>query len=569
MSNKREFTDRLSYSIYAIPLPKSTARKDINTIIRAKLVPLYPLSLNGKTILVLKNAGDRNSRVVIVCSQDFFENNKYTICSSVLVMKLLKRKTGTCICITSDFVEHITLERGRFISSTVLSRTEDADIAKILTEDAIAVISDARNAALIQSKGRKPSRFFDVSFLSGQTIRQAKFVMFSPKQKRNKIILFLLLAALFAVIGILAARQQIQMAAEIRMIERAQEEEARRHEAERREKEALAQTLEAEYTDCVSNMLPDMFDVCNKMFLSIDAGTKIDNLTISGNTFQFDAHGNDAIKILTQYEENTYITGIYLNRVVVEGQEDSFTIEGEVKQRIMLPDDDSVDRKIAFYQHELKRFQEESGIKQSRRPSEISAVIREIVLQNRCRLESIQYYNTEYGLEIEYAIQARSTSFFSFLQDVSQSDEHLVISSIRIRSYLEGGTLSAVIRFRTGIMLDDESLEDIPFSDDNASFTPEELAEYFIIRRRTVPIPEVLPEPKIVEVPAVVRNPSFLQYVGSAGNSQGEQFVLIKDTRNDAIIKLRNDLEQEQYFISNEGNRLEIKYQGTLYEVQK
>lgn len=574
MKKSREFADRLSYSLFNIPLPKNTARKDIDTIIRAKLRSLYPLSLDDKVILILKNTADRNSRIVIVCNHDFYEKNKQCVCSSFLAMKLLKKKTGTCVCIHSRFVEYVSLEKGCFVSGTVIPRKEPADIAQLYPENTIAVLFNAADIerSLITGNGNNKFRFFDVSVLSSAVVKKALFVRFSKEQKRNKLLLSLLIVVLFSAAGIIAMHQRIQMSAESRMMERAQAEALRIREAERKEKELLAENLEAEYTEAVLYMLPDMYDVCNKLFSSIDAGTKIDNLTISGNSFQFDAHGSDALKILTQFEENDFISGIYLNRVVVEGEDDSFTFEGNVKQHVMLPGSgDPVDDKIMFYQNALRRFQEEAAVKQSRRPSEISNSIRRILSDKRCRLESIQYYTTEYGLEIDYAIQAPSRAFFAFLSDVSRSDAYLVISSVRIRSYLEGGTLSAVVRFRTGIVTGEVYTGNEMRGEEIESFTPEELAEYFI-RRRSIPVvQEVLPElePEPVKIQSVVSNPGFLHYVGSAATSQGDQFVLIRDTRKDAIIRLSNNPEMQDYFISNGVSRLELKYEGTIYEVSK
>ncbi len=569
MKKTKEFADRLCYSIFKITLPQNTARKNIDAIVRAKLASVYPLSLHDKTILVLKNAGDKNSRIAIVCNQDFFDKNKQRICSSILAMKLLKKKTGTCVCVTRDFIEYTVLEQGRFISGTAVSRTEKKSI--FFPENTIAVISHAihMDRTSIQEKGNNAPRFFDAAALPPGTVWNTRLAGFSAKQKRNKIIMALVLAALLGAVGMTAAHQRIRMIRETRMTERSQAEDLRRRETERKEKELLEKKLKAEYSGSVLTMLPDMFDVCSKVFSSIDAGTKINNLTITGSKFQFDAHGNDAIKILTQYEENDYVAGIHLNRVAVEGEENYFTFEGDVKRRIILPnDDDSLDSKITFYQNELARLREEAERKQSRRPSEISAVIREIILRNQCRLASIQYHNTEHGLEIEYAVEGKSSSFFAFLHNVSTGNEYLVISSLRMRSYLEGGTLSAVIRFRTGIMADAENMNGPP-PDDAASFTPEELAEYFIRRKSIAAVQEVLPEPEIIPVPSKVRNPDFLQYVGSALTSQGEQFALIKDTRKNAMIKFSNNAEREYYFLSNDGNTLQLAYEGTIYEVRK
>ncbi|HKM21402.1 MAG TPA: hypothetical protein VJZ01_05110, partial [Lachnospiraceae bacterium] len=265
------------------------------------------------------------------------------------------------------------------------------------------------------------------------------------------------------------------------------------------------------------------------------------------------------------------ISGINLTKVVVEGKGDSFTFNGEVKQQIILPNaDDSIDQKMAFFQDEINRFNQEEHIKRSRRSSEISKIIRQILSHNRCKLESIKYYNTEYGLEIEYAIQARSSAFFSFLEEALKSNEYLVASSVRIRSYLEGDTISAVIRFRSGIMLDDSDTDWDILSEEGISMTAEEMAEYFVSRRATpVALENEVVEPEAVIYSTLIRNPSFLQYVGFAGTSGGEQFVLIKDIKKDTIVKISNNPEQVDYFMSNNVNKLELKYEGTLYEVRK
>jgi hypothetical protein len=573
MKNKKTFADRLQYSIFNIAIPQKTSRKNIDAMIRVKLASVYPFSLEEKTVLILKNAADKKSRVAIVCDYDFFIQNKQNLCSSILAMKLLKRKTGTCICADSRFVEQVILEKGRFISSTVEFQKENVNISNYFSKNTSAVVFDAlyTDRNMLQENEYHTPRFFDTSKLPAIAAHSARFIACSPKQKRKRIIWRMIFVMCLIAVGIIAAHQRIEMIAESRINEGAQAEKVRKLEMERKEKETLEANLKLEYTQYVLGMMPDMFDVCNKIFASIDPGTKIDNLSVTGNTFQFDARGNDAIRILNQYEENKYITEINLHRVVVEGEEDSFSFNGEVTKEIVYPDEKNlIDEKILFYQNALTRFHDEEILKRLSRPSHISNIIRKILSDNQCQLTSIQYYHTEYGLEIEYVIDAVSVSLFSFLKNVSVSKEHLVISSLRIRTYLEGGNISAVIRFRTGIVFDEERATGNIISADAASFMPEELAEYFIKRKENQILPEIIIElEEQVSIPQTIRNPPFLQYVGSVIISQAEQFVLLKDARYDSIIKLTNNSAEEHYVISNEMQTLELMYEGIMYEVQK
>ncbi|ULQ59035.1 hypothetical protein K7I13_11000 [Brucepastera parasyntrophica] len=184
---------------------------------------------------------------------------------------------------------------------------------------------------------------------------------------------------------------------------------------EQREKQQRLAGLLKDYNVYAANALPPVFDVCRFIFSSIDRDTKIENMTISGSQFQFDARGLDAIKLLTQYEKNEFISSIQLNKVVIEEQQDIFSFSGIVKRPIAYPDaSETVDNKIAFYKSRIEDYQHADAVRQTRLPSEISGRIRDILAGKRCRTESIQYFITEYGLEIEYAIRAAGNNFFPF-----------------------------------------------------------------------------------------------------------------------------------------------------------
>lgn len=573
MNNDSDIANRLEYSVFRIQVSSDT-RKNRDTIIRSKLTNLYPTPLDTKELLIVKNAEDRDSRIVFVCNSGFLKENKKIICPSLLSLKLLPRKTGVCVFISAFFIEYIALDRGRFVTSTLVSRnisTPLPDLMAGLPDNSIAIVSNKQDWEFLKGTISTGIQHYDVATLPPAIVRQSIFYKFSTEYHRKKLFLRFILFLLIILAGIGVVQQRIKDISESRMLERSKNETLQRLEEEVHQKEESLKVLQDEYLAIKNATLPDMFEVCSIVFSSIDTSTKIENITISGGKFQFDAHGNDAITILTRFEENVFISSINLNKVVVEWKGDYFTFNGEVKQRIILPNsDDSIDQKLAFYRSEIERSNQIKHIMRSRRSSEISKIIRRMLSHNRCQLESIQYYNTEYGLEIEYSIKAFSSAFFKFLQESVKSNEYLVISSVRIKSYLEGDSISAVIRFRSEIMLEDDDVDWDHLQKDGVVMTVDEMANYFVSdRKREVPLEDATFKIEVESNPTMIRNPGFLQYVGFAGTSGGSQFVLIKDLKKNSIIKLSNNSEQQDYFLTNSVRKLELKYEGNLYEVEK
>jgi hypothetical protein len=297
---------------------------------------------------------------------------------------------------------------------------------------------------------------------------------------------------------------------------------------------------------------------------------------LSGYDFQFDARGIDAIALLSRFEQNEAVAAIRLNRAVMDDGIDAFSFIGTAKQILVFPGEDfPLEEQIGFYEKENSRFLEVKQFKASRPPSAYSQEIMKLLREKNCVVQSIQYYISEYGLEIDYTVRAASASFFNFLQAVSGEALHLDIAALRVRSFFDSGSLSVVLRFRTGILLagEDGSYLSAPF--EVTGLTPGEMSVYF-----NLPRPPPLPPPPVAEPeeleevppppePAIIRNPSFLSFIGTAGSSDGTSYALIKDSRSDRVLKIPFDPSRDNYVQYGERGNLEIMLDGTHYEVSR
>ncbi|MDR1429431.1 MAG: hypothetical protein LBI85_04005, partial [Spirochaetaceae bacterium] len=347
---------------------------------------------------------------------------------------------------------------------------------------------------------------------------------------------------------------------------------------DRQEKTAYIQQLRETYRQNNQTAIPSAFDVCRAVLSSVDNRTKIENFSLAGYDFQFDARGVDAIALLSRFERNEAVAAIRLNRAVMDGGIDTFSFIGTVKPILAFPGEDSpLEEQIGFYEKENSRFLEVKEIKASRPPSAYSQEIMKLLTGKNCAVQSIQYYVSEYGLEIDYTVRAASAGFFNFLQAASGEALRLDIASLRVRSFFDSGSLSAVLRFRTGIPLAGEGGAYLSSPFEITGLTPGEMSVYFDMPR---PPPPPLPPPPAAEPeeaeevppppePAMMRSPSFLSFIGTAGSPDGTSYALVKDSRSGRVLKIPFDPSRDNYVRYGEGGSLEITLDGARYEVSR
>jgi hypothetical protein len=574
---KYTLADRLAYAIFVITLPEKTLN-DVSGFISEKLISLYPDALDNKDVYIVKNGRNRMSRIVLVKEHVGNRNRRRDIgrvlCSSMLVLRFLNKKSGICIFVDDGFVEYVTIVKGSLVSSNVQMRSGD-----VLLKESIGVIHSDVSLVICSEQDRKD---IDAMSLGVQVVtideipegikKRSSLWALSSEYGKRKGAFFSFIIVLFCFFGGFVFYYHAVRVTEELLVERNTQELRAEKERQRKEGEMQLSVFAEEYNRHVQSELPSVYNVCRFLFFSMDSDIQIENMSVTGGVFQFDARGRDAIEILTKYEQNGFVSSIELTRVVVEKDTDVFSFRGKIGKPIMYPnEDDSIEGKISFYRDKIEMYKRDEKIKRNRLTSEVSERIGKLFLDKRCNIEMIQYYKTEFGLEIEYAVYSSARNYFNFLQAVCAEEELLDISSLRVRPDTEGDRLSSVIRFRTGIYPDDSDIEKNVLSESEVTITADELSSYFIRPVRYAKSNQVIVIPETVKEvePHAVKNPSFLVYLGSAGLSNGDKYVLIKDTRKDRVVKIPFEGKIANYIVSNSFNSIEVLYEGVVYEVGK
>jgi hypothetical protein len=581
LKKKYLIADRLSYSIFKIGLPEGVSG-NTEAIIRSKLSALYPSPLDDKEVYISRACSGRRSRTVIVKRREPGASGGKAasglVCSGLLTVLRHPDQSGECVFIQRDFIEYVTIDKGVFCASTVHSRSLGLTLEEQLAHDQPSfrgILCDSGE------KGEIEALYPDIPVTAVEEIaegvkKRACFRVLSGGYHRRKLAVFMALICALMFCGVFLFRYHASVSAETLLMEKQTAEERVQEEKRRRERESLAAQLREEYMGYAAKTILSAYEVYQFIFFSMDTDIKIENISVTDEVFQFDAKGADAIRILKQYEQNSYVSSIQLHRVVVEEGRDIFSFRGTVRKPIAYPGDaESAEGRIAYYESRIREYREEERIKGLRLPSGVSERIGKLLRENRCGIETIQFFNTEYGLEIEYAVQGGVRDFFGFLEAVTMKGEHLDIPSIRIRMNGDGRSLSSIIRFRTGISGGKES-ESLFMAEEGIRMSAEELSRYFmdpVKPQRAAAVGEqIIAEEK---KPALVRNSGVLVYIGTAGTREGDRFVLLKDTQKERILKLSTAVRGETAY--RDGNRIVydsadnvgVLYEGIMYEVNK
>jgi hypothetical protein len=171
-------------------------------------------------------------------------------------------------------------------------------------------------------------------------------------------------------------------------------------------------------------------------------------------------------------------------------------------------------------------------------------------------------------------MRSRSVNFFNFLKSAANEDAEFDIASIRIRNFPDTNMISAVIRFRTGIVVAEQEDSIFPFQIDQAALdiiTPNEMGSFFAntpVRRPVAVRPPAAGRAtpsQMNEPPALVRA-SFFVYIGTA-SSNGTNYAMMKDTRTDQIIKFSFNLAEKNHIRYSDTGSFLVTHEGTEYEV--
>ncbi len=561
------WADRLSYAVFILTIPPMSGSSRRQAVL-VKLESLYPHKCERDHIRIYRNGRGKNSYIVCVFSK-LPEEIKCGI-SALAVLRRMGKFSGTVYFITDGWIERLEMSAGSILGSRAERRAAEALPDELSEAD--AVFCPKKETVILKERFAGSNiQFYPVNdrlpfFSHGICVynRGTK-----ERLRLTAVAALCVCAAGFVsaavfntyITGLRADAEQ-QRISELRK----KEEEAERE----RIRDRLAEVRQA-YMEIEAGKTAPAYEVCSVVYSCLSTVTRIDNISIAGNTFLLDAYDTDALNILRRFEENPYVLYVKMSRTAQDSGREYFSLSGEITRPVLPIEQQGDDlQQIELYEKVIREA-EQTRIENGKRTlSSFADDVRTMLKESSCTEEYMQYMQSDSGIDLECSVRASSRQFLHFLKESLQDFE---FSAVRIKNNSVKNEVSAFMRIKSGIDPSSIQKDSHLVSEDRSIFyvEPDKISRVFYVPppvKNTVTPAAIVHEEE--EPPKqVVRNPSYLHYLGSAGTSAGKQYVFIKDTRTDQLYKLPVDSDEARSCTVLDGSRLEVRLDGQLYEVTR
>lgn len=536
-----QFYDRHDFTVFILSLSGKNTGSRLADAVR-QLVPLYPVPVAKEQILIRKNKKAKNWITAVYRGGTGIPAG---VLSTWYILDALTSFTGTVLFREHRFTEICRMKNGALVES-ICTDADAADYDDAVQSAGAVFLSGEFYASYHKSKSN--TRLFELP----ATVRSH-----SVKQ-----------IAEYAVLGIIMSAALFCTAYNYRKIQTGKKERQAAQEALKLQKETelkekqkadLCSTLYKKYHDLYTETPAEPYTLCSLIYECLDRTTTIDSLSITGNTFQADLHGADAVKVLKQFEQQQGLTGCTINRVAVEQgtARQVYTVSGTAVQ--VLPDAGvtDADGRIAFYEKKISELEMYRNDCSEMSLSEAVRTIRERMNRSGCSEEYMQRQTNGGCIELDVSMRGTSTAILSFLK---QSSGISVIKNVRIKNYPEQNTVSALIRVLTYIP-ENRQPGDETASVNIPAVSPSALSRVFSGTYSGVKKPAAAPAGKKENIPVEpLEKASWLTYLGTGRMTDGSVFIFLKNTKTGDIMKINNftDSGGTFCFTASDGRKYEV-----------
>jgi hypothetical protein len=579
-TKKIDMIPRISFSLFILDIPYLHGR-ELSNAVRNQLIGLFPGNIDEHIIEIIKNKGKKWSYLVFVLNPD--TNKREMPISTLFVKYFFPSGDARAVYIGDTWIEFILIKNGYIVKSVVKTRedTPPSDIIKF------PEMNNGESAATIDIFcSQDDGRFFPEGTDSSIRVhiiekelprvnigRISLFSHFSSGYKRKKILLFLLGTLSLAAFFFLLFEYQSNISRERQEMLTRQENIDRRMREEARETEYLEQ-LTVRYQNLINEKQVTPYEIIEIISQCLNNETTIITETIRENFFQFEARAPDALDVLKIFEENEQIRAPEMQQIYPMEKSEQFIISASVVPKIeKLSENVTRQEKISNLEDIIERLEYEQYGKPYYTPSFFGVSIRSLLSKWNCNITSYQYINIDNNRAVEFAVHAESVNFFSFLQEAVQPENGWHFTLIQIRNLSPLNMLDIIFRVTGNIDTEDES--SYVMSEETNPAIP--IAINGITKNYyTKPVityispPPVIPsDPVPVLVPEKLENVTWIDFIGIVADDRGTQFIYVKDKRNNKVLKLTPETENDLSYIDLQNGSYEIHLEGKSYELRR
>lgn len=553
--------NRAQYQVFILKIPQSSKKMRLsaaNIILQGK----YPVSMTDKTLVVLKNKGERDSWICFVCSN---EMNPGTYISTTLVaQQKFPNYTGYVVIECDGMAELIEMENGGILSSHLLPR----DGSHSAMEQAQLFLSDSDKICT------------EIQFSLDEKYTKNCLFVIGHNESLTKRILVITICTILAFTGIIISGFILNSKRQHELEERIKiEQQIEAQQRDNQAKQLELEQLKKEYSDFIESAAWKSFDVIQLLYACVGGEADISSISITSRNFQLDAFIPNSVDVLSNFERFPAIESIKLSKAVAEKNKEHVTFSGVLKSPIAeLPKGTPIDESIHFYRSSIE---EENKIKNLRKNLSVSQFIgnvRKLLNEHQCTEEYMQYIQNGTFIEFECSVSATSVALFRFLQAADRESPPYLFSSIRIRD-TNSSRVKATLRFYTGIEYfhsEDVAVDSYPIFE-SLNIQPSDVGKWFSS-------PVVSPQPLKASISAetpIKRGQDdiplahHISYIGSGGSNQRGGYVFVKNNETGKIYKLpvKEALlagsTAENYCVSISDTSFYVSIDSRIFEVKK
>jgi hypothetical protein len=488
------------------------------------------------------------------------------------------------LIIGDAWIEFVLIENGSVVKSIVKTR-DNALFPHIIneipgtgsgqTDDDTHIFCDQSDASIFKKFEDNSFRLhiFEKEFTKINVEKFSLFNHLSPDYKRRKYLLGLLGFFSFIALAVLMFEYRTEKYRQRQNIILEQEILNKKIKEEDAELEHLEQ-LKVKYQELINERLATPYEIIEIISQCLNSETSIITETIRENFFQFEANAPDALDVLKSFEENDQIRFPVIQQIYPTGKSERFIINAAVVPKVeRIPANISRREQINVLEEMISRLESDKSGERNYTPSLFGVSIRSVLAKWGCNITSYQYIHVEGSREVEFAVHAESQRFFAFLQEAIQAANGWQFKLIQIRNLSPLNMLDIIFRVTGRIEMDDDSPHVI--SDDISSVIPVALTEItknYYTRPAITPIPSApidSDKDEPVQIPVKPEKAAWIDFIGIVGDSNGTQFIYVKDRRNNKVIRLTPDIEEDQSYLDLQNGIYEARIDGKSYELRR
>lgn len=558
---KYTIANRTLYQVFVLELPRTSKRMRLsaaNIILQGK----YPVSLEDKTIVLLKNKGKKDSWICFVCSNEMKPD--IYVSTTLIIQEKFSNYTGYIVCEYDDMLELIGLDNGGLLSSHLIAR----DYSYSVMEQIHLFLSEG-DTTCTEIKITDDEKYTkNCLFVIGHD---------SFLTKKFLIIIFFILSAIviFFITGfIFNSKRQQELAEKLRS-----EQQIAAQQKEIQAKQLELEQLKIEYSDLMKSASWKSFDVIQLLYACVGEDADISNISIVGRNFQLDAFIPNSVDVLANFEKFPAIESIKLSKAVTEKNKEYVTFSGILKSPVIeFPEGSSIDESIYFYREHIKKNYEIENFRKTMSVSQFIGNVRKLLNEYQCTEEYMQYIQKGSFIEFECSVSATSVALFKFLQAADRESPPYLFTSIRIKDS-NGNMVDATLRFYTGIEYFHSEEESVNFYIllESLNIQPNDIGKWFAspVVTSTIKSNVSTPIPIKQNQENEITLAHHLSYIGSGGSNKNGAYVFVKNNDTGKIYKLLvketllSESSSENYCVFINDSSFYVLIDSRIFEVKK